>query len=58
MSKVGKVVKIALIVTPVAICIYDQVGYVGLVRGRSMQVSSTTSLLRAGNSNYFEHFVY
>ncbi|XP_065912134.1 mitochondrial inner membrane protease subunit 2-like isoform X1 [Dysidea avara] len=37
MFRVGKVVKTVLIVTPVAISLYDQVGYVGIVRGRSMQ---------------------
>jgi len=55
MFRVGKVVKTVLIVTPVAISVYDQVGYVGIVRGRSMQVTPNFAI---SCSNYFEHLVY
>ena len=33
-----RIVKVAFLVTPVIITIYDQIGYVGIVRGCSMQV--------------------
>lgn len=37
MSKLRRIVKTALLVTPVLITVYDQVGYVGIIRGNSMR---------------------
>ena len=38
MPKLRRLVKAALLVSPVLITVYNQVGYVGIVRGRSMRV--------------------
>lgn len=38
MSRLRRIVQVSLLVTPVLITTYDQIGYVGIVRGCSMQV--------------------
>ena len=43
MPKLRKIVKTAVLVTPVLITVYDQVGYVGIVRGSSMRVRHSDS---------------
>ena len=40
-----RIVKVAFLVTPVFITIYDQIGYVGIVRGCSMQVRNFRSCI-------------
>lgn len=37
MSRLRRIVQVSLLVTPVLITTYDQIGYVGIVRGCSMQ---------------------
>lgn len=35
-----RIVKAIILATPVLVTVYDQIGYVGIVRGCSMQVST------------------
>ena len=41
MPKLRRIVKTVVLVTPVLLTVYDQVGYVGIVRGTSMRVRNS-----------------
>lgn len=55
MPKLRRIVKVTLLVAPVLITVYDQVGYVGIVRGCSMQVRNNFRIiLYSTNSMHVE----